>query len=285
MAQNLKAEKFFEPRHIPLCVFRMPYVDWSRQIHAHDFHEMMVVIGGVAVHHMGDRHETISMGDVFVIPPGHHHGYDVLENSGVQVLNVLFDWNKLSINLLDLESIPGFHALFSIKLNSHFEPHLKLATKDLAFVNLIVEQIEAEQEEMAPGCEFFCVTKFQELVLFLARRYSHIATPSGRNILKLGELVGYMEKHLGENLRFENLTEVMGMSPTVLRRTFLETFACSPMAYLQKLRIKKAMLLLANPHKSISDIAFDVGFNDSGYFSRVFRQETGEAPGSFREHL
>lgn len=268
-----------------MCVFRMPYVDWSRKIHSHDFHEMMIVVGGVAVHHMGDRHETISMGDLFVIPPGYQHGYDVPENSGVQVLNVLFDWNRMTVNTRDLELIPGFHALFSVKLDSHFEPHLKLPPKDLAAVNAMVETIEAEQEELAPGYEFFCETKFRELVVFLARRYSHVATPSGKNVLKLGELISYMEKHLGDDLRFEELAKAVHMSPTSLRRTFQETFNCSPMAYLQQLRVKRAMLLLADPLKTISDVAFQVGFNDSGYFSRVFRQETGETPKTFREKL
>ena len=94
-----------------------------------------------------------------------------------------------------------------------------------------------------------------------------------------------MEKHLGEDLRFEKLAEVVRMSPTALRRTFQETFACSPMAYLQQLRVKKAMLLLSDPLKSISDVAFDVGFNDSGYFSRVFKQGTNETPKEFRTHI
>lgn len=285
MTEKLEAKKFFEPGHIPLCVFRMPYADWSRKIHSHDFHEMMIVIGGVAIHHMGDSHAAISMGDVFVIPPGHMHGYDVLENSGVQVLNVLFDLKGLKMNLRDLAQIPGFHALFSVKLSNHHEPHLKLPPKDLAFINSIIEIIESEQEEMAPGCEFHCETKLRELMVFLARRYSHVATPEGKNVLKLGELISYMERHLGEDLRCEKLAAVMRMSPTSLRRTFQETFACSPMVYLQQLRVKKAMLLLADPLKSITEVAYDVGFNDSGYFSRVFKQETNETPREFRTHI
>ncbi len=285
MTEKLTAKEFFEQGHIPLCVFRMPYTDWSRQIHTHDFHEMMVVTGGVAIHHMGTRHETVAMGDVYVIPPGHSHGYDVPENSGVQVLNVLFDLKRMEMSLRDLEEIPGFHALFSVKLNSPFEPHLKLPARELAVVNSLIEVIEAEQEEMAPGYEFFCETKFRELMVFLARRYSHVATSSGRNVLKLGELISYMEKHLGEDLRSEELAKAVHMSPTSLRRTFQESFNCSPMAYLQQLRVNRAMLLLSDPLKTISDVAFEVGFNDSGYFTRVFSQETGQTPTAFREKL
>jgi AraC-like DNA-binding protein/uncharacterized RmlC-like cupin family protein len=285
MTEKLVARQFFDPGGIPLCVFRKPYVDYSRRPHSHDFHEMMIVVSGVAIHHMQDSHVTVSMGDVFLIPPGYTHGYDVPENCGVQVVNVLFDVKRLKMNMRDLEQVPGFHALFSIRLGGHLEPHLKLPAKDLAYVSSLVDEIESEQEEMAPGYEFCCETKFRELILFMVRRYSHVAMNPGKNVLKLGELISYMEKHLNEDIRFEMLAEVAHMSAASVRRAFLETFNCSPMAYLQQLRVKRAMLLLADPLKSISDVAFEVGFNDSGYFTRVFRQETGETPKAFRERL
>ena len=244
----------------------------------------MIVIGGVAIHHMDGRHETVSMGDVYAIPPGHIHGYDVPENSGVQVLNVLFDLERMGMNTRDLEAIPGFHALFSIAPAHYMEPHLKLSAKDLAFVNGIIEEIEREQEAEEPGFEFFSETKFRELIVFLSRRYSHVSTKAGKSIFKMGELISYMEQHLVEDLRFETLAAALVMSPTTLRRTFHDTFGCSPMNYLQQLRIKKSMLLLVDPTKSISEIAFEVGFNDSGYFSRVFKQESGMPPKEFRLH-
>ncbi|MEN8254870.1 MAG: helix-turn-helix domain-containing protein [Verrucomicrobiota bacterium] len=285
MSEMLNAKDFFEKGHIPICVFRMPYVDFDREVHFHSFHEVMIVIGGMAMHHMHGRDQEISMGDVFVIPPMHLHSYEVPKASGIEVLNILFDLKKLEINTRDLGQIPGFHALFSLRGTKHGEPYLKLSAKDLAFVNSIVEDMEREQEEMAPGYEFYLGTKLRELIVFLSRHYSHVASPSGKSILKLGGLISYMERHLGEEIRFGALAEEIHMSPTSLRRDFNEAFGCSPMAYLQQLRVKKAMLLLADATKSISDVAFEVGFNDSGYFSRVFKQETGETPKKFRADL
>jgi len=94
-----------------------------------------------------------------------------------------------------------------------------------------------------------------------------------------------MESNLDEELDFESLVGASGMSASSLRRVFKEAFGCSPMSYLQKLRLKKAMLLLADPSKSISEVAYEVGFNGSGYFSRVFKEETGESPGDFRTRV
>jgi AraC-like DNA-binding protein len=285
MVEKLFASEFFEPGRIPLCVFRMPYVERSRNLHSHDFHEVMVVLAGVAVHHFGDKHETITMGDVFVIPPDTVHGYEVMENSGVQVLNVLFNLEQLRMNIRDLDELPGFHALFSVMQSGEFEPHLKLEAKDLAFLHSIIEEIEEEQANELPGWEFCCQTKFREMVLFMSRRYSHVMSRTGNGIHEMGAVLNYMEKHLTEEMRFEALAQEASMSATTLRRVFRESFGCSPMAYLKQLRVKRAMLLLANPGKTICDVAFEVGFNDSGYFSRVFRQETGQTPKEFRLNL
>ena len=55
------------------------------------------------------------------------------------------------------------------------------------------------------------------------------------------------------------------------------------MAYLQKLRIQQALLLLVDPDLSITEIAHSVGYSDSSYFARVFKQEVGESPKVYRQ--
>jgi AraC family L-rhamnose operon transcriptional activator RhaR/AraC family L-rhamnose operon regulatory protein RhaS len=286
MVELLSSDEFWASGELPICVFRMPYVEYSRQVHTHNFHEIMIVVGGVALHQLDDLHESISMGDVFVIPPGHKHGYEVEENQGVQVLNVMFDLDELDINYRDLGQIPGFHALFAVKKTRRLEPHLKLDAKDLAYVNAVVEKIEEAQESLVAGSEFCCETQLRELILFLSRRYSNVVTQGGnRNMLKLGNVISYMEKNYRVDLRFEDLAEAAHLAPTTLRRLFHESFGCSPMAYLQQLRIRKSMLMLADPTRSIGDIAFAIGFNDSGYFTRIFKKETGETPREFRTRI
>jgi len=51
---------------------------------------------------------------------------------------------------------------------------------------------------------------------------------------------------------------------------------------LQRYRIHQAKILLKNTQRSISEIALDVGFSDSGYFTRIFHRETGFSPENFR---
>ena len=285
MSEVLKAHEFFEQGHIPMCVFRIPYMEDDRLRHSHDFHEIMIVVGGQATHYFDDVVSSISMGDVYVIPPGHEHSYQTAKGTGLEIVNVLFDLEKLGLNMRDLADIPGFHALFTLKIPGHSEPHLKLKAKDLAFVNGIVERIEVEQEGIEPGWEFFCETRLRDLILFLSRRYSHLATQASQGVMKLRHLVSFLEQHLGEPITFETLREEADMAATTLRDAFSTAFDCAPMAYLQQLRIKKAMILLANPAKSVTEVAGAVGFDNPGYFARVFKKETGETPREFRRRI
>ena len=56
----------------------------------------------------------------------------------------------------------------------------------------------------------------------------------------------------------------------------------TPVAYLNRYRVQQAKQLLTYTHKSITEIALDVGFSGSGYFSRIFRRETGMSPEAYR---
>ncbi|MBQ7791929.1 MAG: AraC family transcriptional regulator, partial [Clostridia bacterium] len=40
-----------------------------------------------------------------------------------------------------------------------------------------------------------------------------------------------------------------------------------------------------NPHISVKQVAFELGFQDSHYFSRLFKKVTGETPGEYRERV
>jgi AraC-like DNA-binding protein len=51
---------------------------------------------------------------------------------------------------------------------------------------------------------------------------------------------------------------------------------------LQRYRVNQAKSLLKDSQKTIMEIALEVGFSDSGYFSRVFHRETGMSPEQFR---
>lgn len=65
-------------------------------------------------------------------------------------------------------------------------------------------------------------------------------------------------------------------------RTFHEITGVTPWHYILHLKVSKAKELLSNTDQTIWQVAAEVGFEDTNYFSRIFRQVTGVSPSSFR---
>lgn len=65
-------------------------------------------------------------------------------------------------------------------------------------------------------------------------------------------------------------------------RCFRETFGEPPHRYLQRRRVERAMALLRETDRSVTEICLDVGFTSLGTFSRTFREIVGESPSEYR---
>src|SRR4051794_26400310 len=66
-------------------------------------------------------------------------------------------------------------------------------------------------------------------------------------------------------------------------RSFREVFGETPHRYLQRRRLERAMALLRETDRPVTDICLDVGFASLGTFSRTFREVLGESPRAYRE--
>lgn len=80
----------------------------------------------------------------------------------------------------------------------------------------------------------------------------------------------------------ERLAQVSGVSPAHFARSFKQAFGIPPHRYLLTRRIERAMTLLRDTDRSITDIAFDTGWASLGTFGRTFRDITGDSPSAVR---
>lgn len=80
----------------------------------------------------------------------------------------------------------------------------------------------------------------------------------------------------------EQLCKLVFMSHSQLHRKLDALTGCSPNKFIRIVRLNKAKELLMNPSLSIAAIALDCGYNDPGYFARIFKQEIGMTPQEWR---
>ena len=92
-----------------------------------------------------------------------------------------------------------------------------------------------------------------------------------------------MDRAYAEPLDIAALARVALVSEAHFIRTFRATFGETPHRYLQRRRVERAMFLLRQTDRDVTDVCFDVGFTSLGTFSRTFRDIVGTSPKEFRE--
>ncbi|WP_138752606.1 AraC family transcriptional regulator [Paenibacillus sinopodophylli] len=96
------------------------------------------------------------------------------------------------------------------------------------------------------------------------------------------QAVAFMEAEYAHLQSLDDTAEAAGLSKYYFTRMFKRTTGISPMDYVTKLRIEKAVSLLRSSSLSVEEIAFAVGYASGSYFSKVFRSRIGFPPADFR---
>ncbi|MEW6259267.1 MAG: helix-turn-helix domain-containing protein [Thermodesulfobacteriota bacterium] len=93
----------------------------------------------------------------------------------------------------------------------------------------------------------------------------------------------WMEEHFHETVSVDHAALHAGLSPRHFKRRFKQATTENPLAYLQLLRLEAAKHLLETTIKSIEEITFQVGYEDSSTFRRLFRKYTSLSPREYRD--
>jgi AraC family transcriptional regulator len=92
----------------------------------------------------------------------------------------------------------------------------------------------------------------------------------------------YIDAHLTDVVRVEDLSALIHLSVAHFSRSFKRTFGESPHAFVIKRRLKIATRFMLETEMSLTDIAFQCGFVDQAHFCRLFRKWTSATPGAWR---
>jgi AraC-like DNA-binding protein len=93
----------------------------------------------------------------------------------------------------------------------------------------------------------------------------------------------WIDAHAHQPINLEGAALEAGLSPFHFLRLFSSVLGLTPHQYLVRSRLRHAARLLADDDRSITDVAFDVGFGDLSNFVRTFHRAAGASPRRFRE--
>ncbi len=256
-------------------------------LHTHDFHEIAVVYSGEGVHMTPDGEKTIKSGDIISVKPGQIHGYNTVNK--LVLMNILIHPSFFSDDSCNLSAVPGYADLFQQRPVSR-KPEspvmmFNMNRMQLFEIQAIIESMQKEIENQNLSWPAVTTAYLIQLVVLLLRVYNNPSYPDSVDKNNGAFLVKYMEKHYKQTLSMEDLLDVSAMSESSILRTFKRITGYPPFVYQMRLRIFAAMNELTSTDRTITQIAYDAGFNDSNYFSRMFRKFTGISPKEYKEQF
>ena len=164
------------------------------------------------------------------------------------------------------------------------------------------QNTEAKLEGLQTGADDYVTKPFNMTILVLRirklielRRYHRVTqgmidpAPSEIVITSLDEkliekAIKYVEDNMSRTeLSVEELSRELGMSRVHLYKKLLQITGKTPIEFIRVIRLKRAAQLLRESQLHVSEVAFEVGFNNPKYFSRYFKDEFGVLPSVYQE--
>ena len=125
------------------------------------------------------------------------------------------------------------------------------------------------------------LSKFDDAYELASSTFAKVdVSNESRRVMKVRD---YINTHINDELRLEQLANLVGMTPTAFSRFFKLRTGKNLSEYIVDIRLGHAARLLLDTADSVSEICWNCGFNTLSNFNRLFRKRKGCSPTEFRE--
>ena len=234
-----------------------------REIHTHDFFELYIHLNGFPRLYVDNKIVTLQRGSLMIFPPFVMHG--MLHQLGQGLL-------PLEQRLLDCTRRTGYHYQLD-------EAALSLCT---TCIDRVAQNTGDERPESRLA-DYAAMTEFLLQILRVTQEAPMLqsAQPSPDTIQRV---MAYINEHYVQPLTLEEIADAFFISKSYLSHEFVRYTNTSVYEYIQFRRICGAKLLIASG-VSLTDAAFQSGFNSYSSFLRTFRKTVGISPTDFQRNL
>jgi len=149
----------------------------------------------------------------------------------------------------------------------------------------VLQALVAEARAGGPLGVLYTDALFDALAVHLSLRYGNIRPPTARVFVSpqaIGRVRDYIEAHLHDDLRIEDLARVAGTNAQHFARAFKRQTGEPPYAHVLRRRLERARDAARSSDEPLFAIAQRLGFADQAHLTRLFRQRFGAPPGAYR---
>ena len=252
---------------------------YAMPLHWHKEWELIYVTRGKMEFIINGEEYSASEGDILLMRGGILHSASS-DSCSYECLN--FGLHELVLNVLSARE------QFRLFYRNIYVPQTLYTAKD--------EPIRSIVKELFSAFNSNCSDSFRRLATLgnISRLFAYIleneyytentdgisGTTDKINLLK--PVLEYIEAHFAEDIKLHKLAEIIGMNSNYFCRFFHSLTQQTPMNYVNHYRIEQATNMLLATNMSVTEIAFQCGFNDAGYFIKNFKKIKGCTPKQFQ---
>jgi AraC family L-rhamnose operon regulatory protein RhaS len=272
--QTLTRDEYFPNADSVVSVLaRSPQTHFPE--HVHEFDELVIARSGSGMNFINGTPTPICRGSVFYVRANQTHYLDRLEDlylTNVLILPSRFKHvsHETVANLLAQNTGVGCEAYV-------------VGGNTLKRVELLLNRIVDESEHRVEHSDTMIELLLGQLMIELWRGQPEEQTSQEKDA-RLTKMLRYLNAHFEEEIDWDQLAARFKLPLRTLSRKIADVTGMSPNSYLLRIRLCRAMHMLRETDKSVTDIAFACGFNDSNYFTSRFHREMGTSPLKYRRN-
>ncbi|WP_296661944.1 AraC family transcriptional regulator [Paraburkholderia sp.] len=244
----------------------------------HDFHQIVLGLDGAMEMTVDGVGERIDCSSAWLIPAGAQHDYAGIGENCQLVLD------------LPAASLAVPERLFRAARAVRIDPALTQLVQQIAqhVVLAVPPHVSADSADPTdPADSYARRFHWDASARLCAAVIAQTGIEGGAAFeaaagLDYARIDRWLRAHLAEPLRIADLAAHCGFGMRRFHQLFIEAFGETPHRYLQRLRLDTALTLLADPRRTLIDVALEVGFGDQSAFTHAFTRRFGLAPGQWR---
>lgn len=243
-------------------------------LHWHQNLEFDLVLSGSICGRIAGQEVKAGPGEIFFVNSGELHETDGGQGGPLRSVTIL-----LSDELLR-EYCPEFSGLyFVIEKGSRQEKHLAELIQKCA--GIYQEKKQYYELELSILLRQICLLLLKECSR--QKNLHDVSAVIYKSTKRIKKAITYMEENFENRISEEEMGSVMGMTPSYFSRFFRNSTGQTFHAYLTRIRLIHARMILLHQEDSVTEIALNCGFPNVKAFIDAFRKEYGMTPAKYKK--
>ena len=258
---DLQVLSTIEARHGGLFISPGKWIHLTRKI---DSFEIILVREGIVKMFEEDKHFNVNPGELLLLFPGRKHG-------GIEpyIGKLSFYWLHFRVKNTKI-----VNESYQLKLPQHIRvaaPH-RLEVFFREYLNELSDGLSTS-------------LKAELLILQILNEASLVPRSNETSSIIAEQVFRIIAEHYPEPISTTSIAHELHRNPDYIGRCFKAAYGCTITEEVNRRRILEAEKLLIDKNLNLNEVAAQCGFNDSGYFRKLFIRKNGITPSRFRQSL